>query len=289
MNSLQGHPHRAGVPVQQAVHPGAQGLLQAVAGAFQGLAQAGHGAVQRLAPGLQASFHVLDGAQALVQEVPGEFQLLPEAPGHHLHLGEAAAGQAAGAQILEGGLQVGFEPGGFLIGKRRGVRVQGPDLEDRGLPGVQALAPGPPAVQEELQGGKGVEPGVRLPGAQLLGHPVPDPHQLLKRGVLPQVQVEEGQDMGGQPHALQLRQKLEIGLAQPHPGADDVEHQVALHQVGQDLGQVLGEGRVAPLAVPQLHALGRPGEGDGEQHVLEIDRGGLPGHQLPVPGQFRAG
>ena len=45
MNSLRSGAHRAGVPVQQVVHPAAQFLLQAVAGAFQGLAEAGHGAV----------------------------------------------------------------------------------------------------------------------------------------------------------------------------------------------------------------------------------------------------
>ena len=95
--------------------------------------------------------------------------------------------------------------------------------------------------------------------------------------------------MGHQPHSFQLRQKLKIRLAQPHPGADDVERQVALDEIGQDLGQVLGEGRIAPLAVSQLQARGRPGEGDGEQDILEVDRGGLPGDQVPVPGQVRTG
>ena len=275
--------------VQEAVHPGAQGLLQPVAGAFQGLAHGGHGGVQRLTPGRQARFQLLDGGKSPGQEVPGEFQLLPEAPGHHLHLGQAAPGQAAGPQIPQRGFQVCLEPGRFRLRKGGGVRVQGPHLEDRGFPGVQALAPGLAAVQEQLQGGKGIDPGVRLPGGQLLGHPVPDLHHLRIRAVLPQIQVEEGQDMGHQPHSFQLRQKLEIRLAQPHPGTDDVKHQVALDEIGQDLGQVLGEGRVAPLAVSQLHARGRPGKGDGEQDILEVHRGGLPGDQVPVPGQVRTG
>ena len=161
-------------------------------------------------------------------------------------------------------------------------------MQDRGLALVQGLTPGPLTVQQELQGGEGIKPHLGLPGGEFLRHPVPDAVQFLERGVLPQVQVQERQDMGSQPHALQFAEELKIGLAQPHPGADDVERQVALHQVSQHLGQVLGGGRVAPLAVTQLHPLGRPGEGDGEEHVLEIDRGGLPGHQLPVPGQFRA-
>ncbi len=47
--------------------------------------------------------------------------------------------------------------------------------------------------------------------------------------------------MGQQPHAFEFAEKLKIRLAQPHPGADDVERQVAFDEIGQDLGQVLGE------------------------------------------------
>ena len=120
--------------------------------------------MQRLTPGLQAGFQLLDGVQPPGQEVVGKFQLFPEAPGHHPHLGQAAPGQAAGAQVFQGAFQVVLKPGGFRIGESRGVRVRGPHLEDRGFPGVQGLAPGLPAVQQQLQGGKGIDPGVRLPG-----------------------------------------------------------------------------------------------------------------------------
>ncbi len=47
-------------------------------------------------------------------------------------------------------------------------------------------------------------------------------------------------------------------------------------------------GRVAPLAVPQLHAAGQPGDGHRQEHVLQVNRGGLPGHQVPVAGQVVA-
>ena len=92
--------------------------------------------------------------------------------------------------------------------------------------------------------------------------------------------------MGGQPHTFELPQELQIGLAQPHPEADDIERQVAFQQIGEHLSQVLGHGGVAPLAVPQFHPRCRPGEGNGEEHILEIDRGGLSGHQDPGAWPF---
>ena len=74
--------------------------------------------------------------------------------------------------------------------------------------------------------------------------------------------------MRQKPHALDFREELKVPLPQPHPGTDDIKDQVAFQQIRQDLGQMLGNGRVAALAVPQLQALGQPGDGEGEEHIL---------------------
>ena len=228
---------------------------------FQGLTEAGHGGLQGLAPGLQPRFYLLDGPQALLPEIPAELQLLAHTPGYHLHLGQAPASQAAVPKLLEQGLQVGCEAGRFLIGKLRGLGVRGPYRQEGRLPWVRVLSPLPAPIQQELQGGEGVEPHLGLPEAEYLQHPVPDPEQFLKRGVFPQVQVEERQDMGGQPHTFKLPQELEIGLAQPHPGADDVERQVAFQQIGQYLGQVLGDGESLPWQSPSSTPWAAQGKG----------------------------
>ena len=194
--------------------------------------------------------------------------MLLEPPGHHLHLGEAAPCQAAALDGLHRPLQILLKAGRFGIREPGCVLVHGPDGEQSRLPLVQGLAPAAAAVQKQFQHREGIDPGLRLPGGEFLDHPVPETPHFLQGGMFPQVQIEDGEDMRHQPHPFQLPQELEIRLAQAHPGADDIKHQVALHQVGQDLGQVLGNGGVAALAVPELQPRGRPGKGHGEKHVF---------------------